>query len=243
MKRLLKDSKIIVGLSILLVMCQCDDTIEEFDERGILLVNIRKDWSEELVSNATVKVYKNVDDWAFEVNSIKTMTSDRDGRVTIKGLPEGEYYLDVISEDMSNWQEPYPHFVSDGNINVSDINIDVNFNYFISSASGKTWKITEIQDESGNDLSAEHGYNCMIGNNVRFEKAGYYSMDDGTNRCDTLPPFREGSWWGYDMNLYLLTDAGLNTHEYFIGSFFENYFILTDPQEDGFINYRYELIP
>ncbi len=240
MKTIIIILRIYVAIALILAFAQCSGELE-FDEQGITMVTIVDEWTWEPVPNASVKVYKHEDDWAFEENLIKTLTTNADGQVKLKELNDGDYYLDVIKDDMTNWQNPRGIQVYKGDINIDNIAISHNFNYIISSAKGKDWEITNVYDEFDNDISDDPDHSCMIGNVAHFEKAGYYTMDDGTDRCANLPQFREASWWGYGQNLSLLIN-GVDVKDYFVHTFHEDHFILIDYSGDELIKFRYERI-
>ncbi|XOV95269.1 MAG: prealbumin-like fold domain-containing protein [Bacteroidota bacterium] len=228
----------ILNLLVALALTSCEKNIE-FQENGITMVTIVDEWTYNPIPNATVKIYKQFDDWAFERNLIKTVKTDSKGQVKFKDLSDGEYYLDVVKDDLSNWQYLWGIPVYRGELYVQDIPISVNFNYVISSVEGKDWEITNIYDEFDNEISNDPNYACIIGNILHFEKAGYYTMDDGVNQCDTLPQFQEGNWWGYGQNLSIVTNNS-EYHDYFIDPFFDEYFILTDLYTEKPIKFRYE---
>ncbi len=240
MKTIIIILRLYVAIALILAFTQCNNELE-FDEKGITMITIVDEWTWDPVPNATIKVYNHVDDWAFEENLIKTLTADAEGKIKLRDLGDGDYYLDVIKDDMTNWQHPYGVPVYKGDIFIDQIAISVNFNYILSSADGKDWEITNTYDEFDNDISEDPNHACMIGNVVHFEKAGYYSMDDGTNRCDNLPQLREASWWGYGQNLSLLLN-GMDVKDYFVHTFYEDHFILIDNSGEEMIKYRYERI-
>ncbi len=238
MKTIIIILRLYVAIALTIVFTRCNQQLE-FDEHGITMVTVRNEWTGEPIPNATVKVYNHIDDWAFEQNHRQILETDANGTVKLKGLSDGDYYLDVVKDGMSNWQNPWGIYVYDGGINIDEIPISVNFNYFISSSAGKDWEITNIYDEVGNDISDDPDFSCMIGNVVHFEKAGYYSMDDGTNRCDDLPQFREASWWGYGQTLSLLIN-GLDVYDYQVDYFDDFYFTVFDHSGSTSVKYRYE---
>ncbi|MEQ9220755.1 MAG: prealbumin-like fold domain-containing protein [Cyclobacteriaceae bacterium] len=240
MKTIIIILRLYVAIALILAFTQCSEELE-FDENGITMVTVVDEWTGDPIPNASVKVYNHEDDWAFEENLIKTLTTNADGQVKLKELNDGDYYLDVIKDDMTNWQNPRGIQVYKGDINIDNIAIAHNFNYIISSAKGKDWKITNVYDEFDNDISDDPAHSCMIGNVAHFEKAGYYTMDDDTDRCDNLPQFREASWWGYGQNLSLLIN-GVDVKDYFVHTFQEDHFILIDYSGDELIKFRYEQI-
>lgn len=240
MKTIIIILRLYVVIALILAFTQCNDELE-FDEQGITRITVVDEWTGNPISNATVKIYNNVDDWAFEQNLRTTLTTDSKGMIMLRDLNDGDYFLDIVKGNMSNWQYPYGVYVEQGNIYIDQVWLSVNFNFTISSAQGKDWEITKVYDEFDNDISDDPDHSCMIGNVAHFEKAGYYTMDDGTIKCDNLPQFQEASWWGYGQNLSLLIN-GVDVKDYFVHTFHEDHFILIDYSGDELIKFRYERI-
>lgn len=218
---------LVVGIISTIVLSQCSKPIEGLDKNGMIIFTVRDD-TYEPVENISVTVYRNVDDWAWERNPFTTGTTDEKGEIVIKDLPDGEYYLDVISGNLNNWQYPYGAEAMKGYIINSDIYLHRTINGLISDADGERWKVTRVSrsDNSNVEISNSLWHNKVI----TFEKSGYFSIegaeDPGIEKI-------EGSWWGWDDSmLSILLDGTFVTDLYF-SEISENSFTATFYDEDS----------
>ena len=227
----------IISLLIAWSTVSCDEKLS-VDERGILLLNIYNEHTGEPVSNASIIMYNTVDNWAFDQQRLATFISDQNGEVVITDYPEGEYYFDVVKDDMNNWQNPFPHFMENSYINNSFIGISRNINGIVSTTNGRQWAITQVYDENGSDLPL---YACLTDNIVTFTKAGAYEMHDMTFDCDSISDFFEASWWGIGDSFMGLIYADVGTTvDLYISELTDNRFVATQFTDTETINYVYE---
>ena len=171
------------------------------------------------------------------------METDVNGEVVLQNLRSGDYFFNITHGSLNNWQQPFPMSINDGEANIASIFISENLNSIISAVEGKQWKITGITDNQGEELSQDPEYSCLLDNVATFKKSGYYSMNDGNVRCDSLVRLQEGSWWasGTTFLSVLLADGG-EQFDFQIGNLGDDRFTATQfVNGENAISIQYEL--
>ncbi|WP_277480431.1 SpaA isopeptide-forming pilin-related protein [Catalinimonas alkaloidigena] len=234
-------STVSLGLLVNLVFIQCEEDIS--NNGAILLVQVVGGFTWEPVAGAEVTVYRNVEDWAREMNEVKKVQTDINGEILLEKLTTGEYFFNVVSGSMNNWHFSEGMSVAEGTVSYYPVYITENINSIISSVEGKKWSITGVANELGEDISHEPAYACMLDNVVTFRKSGYYSMEEGSMKCDpTGVDHLEGEWVssGDTTAFWVLFEEDIIG--FLINNFTENSFSATLYAESGGITYHYKLI-
>lgn len=207
------------------IITGCEDEVK-FDKRGLISMQVM-DNSGEVVSDATVDIYGSEDDWAFEENLIRTVTTNGQGEVIIGNLPEGTYYFDVRKDNQTNWQDISNITVYDGTISPTWIYISESLHVILSDVDGRDWELVRVTDLQGTDLSSDPNYACLTGDILTFTKAGYYGRNDNATTCESGDPSTvpEGSWWAWGrFYLYLLLND-IEVYEIMVWDISTNHFV------------------
>jgi hypothetical protein len=230
-----------IVISAISCLSACDE--EKIDSRGVVLVTVLEGTTNTPVSNAAVKVYPNLSDWSDDVNAVASVKTDNNGEVFLPRLPEGtEYIVDVTKGALSNWNYPSGCFIEDGELTFLTVYVTENFNTLISQIGGKTWTVTGITNQAGEDVSDTPGFSCLIGNRETFHKSGYYEIDRGPSLCNPDPAFSSGSWWNdSDYSLYIFSNISEEFFSYVITDRSADSFTIAGPVEGEEISLHYQL--
>ena len=229
-------------LTIVLLIAPLVGCMEEleFSERGIINLEVFDEWTNQKVPYASVRVFRTLDDWAFERNEIAQHTTDKNGNLILQGLPTGEYFLDISAGNRNNWQNTYPSvYIEDRHVFYLSQSISDNLNRIISSVEGTRWAITEIRDLSDNDLSTDPSLSCYLDNVATFEKAGAYMVNEGATSCSNSS-LKEGSWWAFGNDyLWFLLNEGDTVIENSISHLLTDRFDATVWIETRYVTFHY----
>lgn len=105
-----------------------------------------------LQSNATISIYKSVEDWQHETSAVvPTQSTDQSGKTTFSGLKTGKYFLDIKKDDLDNW-EGKKEIELKGNGGFSRFTVffilESNRSRFISAAKGKKWQLQDFRRDN-----------------------------------------------------------------------------------------------
>lgn len=230
-----------IATSCICHLSSCEE--EKIDTRGVVLVSVRDGNSNEPVVNATVKVYKSLDDWSDDLNVIVNIQTNNHGEIILPRLQQwDEYVVDVTKGALSNWNNPVIFSIENSEVKLIPVFLTENFNTLISQVGGKSWTVVKVTDASGVDLSAHPDFSCLIGNRESFHKSGYYEIDRGPSLCDPDPDFTSGSWWNsYDYALYIFPVNDPNFFFFTIASRSAESFTLSGIVSGEEVNIKYEL--
>ena len=95
--------KTILSFILLLTLFSC--TKEVFTDNNPQLKIITRDSENNLISNASVSLYINVDDWSKDENILITKQTDINGEVLFEDLSEEIYYFYIEKEEKNNRYE------------------------------------------------------------------------------------------------------------------------------------------
>lgn len=239
----LKLIEITIGILVILAFSGCAE--EEVQTNGLVMVEVIEDFSYEYVANAKVTAYRNIDDMAFETNALGTWFTNSNGAIVLNNLSAGTYYFDVEKDNFNNWNYQFenPHYVEDGQITWATSYIGINIYGIISSAQGRSWSVTNISTDWGEDVTNDPAYSCLLDDVYLFQKSGYFSIQDGNDQCNpSTSSFREGSWSGWGIEFYLGYGDGNPEPYFYVMEHSANYFIAAGDTELGWLTLRFDLL-
>ena len=219
---------------------------EDISQFGVVAISVIDEINYEPVANADVNIYLNVDDMAFEQYSIGRWQTDNNGNLILNDLPRGEYYLDVVKGALNNWNNQFygPLFVENGQINWTSVYISRNIYGLLSSPEGKSWTVTSIANDVGQDLTSDPNYSCLLDNTYYFQKSGFFSLDEGNNLCNSSTPIiSEGSWSGWGVEFFSLGFGEFGPElQYYVTEFSDTHLVVDGDTELGWLTLRLDLI-
>ena len=224
MKKITSITMIALTVAVISTLFSCEEPVEGLGSNGILHVQVLSEVDYQPVPGAEVTIYRNVDDWAFEENVVKTVSTNQKGQFTLQALADGDYFLNVVSDGQDNWQRPEALYVNKGTVSTYQTYISHNLNSVISSVEGRSWKITKVTNEAGEDISSDENYGHWVNNELFFQKAGYFASDEGD---PSTPTATEGSWWGWSTYILYILLNGTDIVEYSISDLESDSFTAT----------------
>lgn len=188
----------IIAILFSIVLNSCNDD-EEIIQTTDLIITISNETGN-AISNASVVLYANKEDWNSTENAIHSQFTNTSGIVTFPALKEQSYFIDVTSSNLTNWSGT----IESGLLILNKINpLNValnksNINFLV----GKKERSYQLTDLSVNGISLYADVDLCEKDNVLFlQRENNLGVENsGVQKCQESEHSERLFTWEFSSN-------------------------------------------